>query len=429
MLRRRPGHDDSRQSLLSLSPKGFGDGRPASPRCSTASIATSPAASAATASTNCWRCWPNSSVPWPVRPTKERPAGNGNDDQARRSRSHLRSSCSRSRRSAHSQAQIRSRRQRQRDQARPDRPYSGPVSAYGTFGRASVAYFAMINEAGGINGRKINLLTSPTTASARPRPSSRRASSSNRTAYSLMFAPVGTSTNLAVRKYLNDRKVPAAPAAKRHLEIQRSEEFPVVVVGPAELRHRGARLRQAHPCHQAAGARWRSSTRTTISVRSISPASGRVWAKRARQMIVGEQSFELTDPTVESQVIALRGSGADVLLIVATQKQTVQALRKAHDLGWRPLSLIAFPAASISRTYVPAGIEASRARSPHRSSSIHRIPARRAIPPCRPTCAGWKNTIPRATSSTPCTSRPTCRGPADGRDPEALRRRRHAQDA
>src|SRR4029077_18729025 len=94
--------------------------------------------------------------------------------------------------------------------------------------------------------------------------------------------------------------------------------------------------------------------------------------ERARQMIVGEQSFELTDPTVESQVISLRGSGADVLLIVATQKQTVQALRKAHDLGWRPLSLIAFPAASITRTYIPAGIEASKGAA---SSSVFVAPA------------------------------------------------------
>src|SRR6185437_10931387 len=75
--------------------------------------------------------------------------------------------------------------------------------------------------------------------------------------------------------------------------------------------------------------------------------------------VVGEQSFEVTDPTVESQIITLRGSGADVLLIVATQKQTVQALRKAQDLGWKPLPLIAFPAASITRTYVPAGLDAS----------------------------------------------------------------------
>ncbi|HET6196508.1 MAG TPA: ABC transporter substrate-binding protein, partial [Acetobacteraceae bacterium] len=79
----------------------------------------------------------------------------------------------------------------------------------------------------------------------------------------------------------------------------------------------------------------------------------------AKAMLVGEQSFEVTDPTVESQVIALRGSGADVLVIVATQKQTVQALRKAQDIGWKPLSLIAFPAASITRTYVPAGLDAS----------------------------------------------------------------------
>jgi len=80
---------------------------------------------------------------------------------------------------------------------------------------------------------------------------------------------------------------------------------------------------------------------------------------RIDAMLVGEQSFEVTDPTVESQVIALRSSGANILAIAATQKQTVQAMRKARDLAWMPLMLVAFPAASITRTYIPAGLDAS----------------------------------------------------------------------
>ena len=77
-------------------------------------------------------------------------------------------------------------------------------------------------------------------------------------------------------------------------------------------------------------------------------------------MLVSAQSFELSDPTVDSQVITLHGSGADALLIVATQKQTVQALRKAYELDWHPLKFVAFPAVSITRTYVPAGVDASK---------------------------------------------------------------------
>jgi branched-chain amino acid transport system substrate-binding protein len=237
-------------------------------------------------------------------------------------------------------------------------PYSGPVSAYGTFGRASVAYFAMINEAGGINGRKINLLVADDGFSP-PKTVEQVRKLVEADGVFAMFAPVGTATNIAVRKYLNDKKVPQLLLQSGISKFNDPKNFPWSLSGlpsyETEVKAFAKHILSVKPDSKVAilyqnddfGKEYLSGLRDGLGA-------------RAKHMIVAEQSFELTDPTVESQVIGLRGSGADVLLIVATQKQTVQALRKAHDLDWHPLSLIAFPAASITRTYVPAGIEASK---------------------------------------------------------------------
>jgi branched-chain amino acid transport system substrate-binding protein len=234
-------------------------------------------------------------------------------------------------------------------------PYSGPVSAYGTFGRASVAYFAMINEQGGVNGRKITLLTADDGFSP-PKAVEQVRKLVEADGVFAMFAPVGTATNVAVRKYLNDRKVP-----QLFLQSGISKDpknFPWSLSGlpnyETEVKAFAKHILAVRPQGKVA-ILYQNDDFGKEYLAGLKEGLG----ARAKEMMAGEQSFELTDPTVESQVIALRGSGADVLLIVATQKQTVQALRKAYDLGWRPLSLIAFPAASITRTYVPAGIEAS----------------------------------------------------------------------
>jgi ABC-type branched-subunit amino acid transport system substrate-binding protein len=237
-------------------------------------------------------------------------------------------------------------------------PYSGPVSAYGTFGRASVAYFAMINEAGGVNGRKINLLVADDGFSP-PKAVEQVRKLVEADGVFAMFAPVGTATNIAIRKYLNDRKVPQLLLQSGISKFNDPKNYPWSLSGlpsyETEVKAFAKHILAAKPQGKVA-ILYQNDDFGKEYLHGLKEGLG----TRAKQMIVGEQSFELTDPTVESQVISLRGTGADVLLIVATQKQTVQALRKAHDLDWRPLPLIAFPAASITRTYIPAGIEASK---------------------------------------------------------------------
>ena len=237
-------------------------------------------------------------------------------------------------------------------------PYSGPVSAYGTFGRASVAYFAMINEAGGVNGRKINLLTADDGFSP-PKTVEQTRKLVEADGVFALFAPVGTSTGLAVRKYLNDKKVPQLLLQSGIAKFNDPKTYPWSLSGlpnyETEVKAFAKHILATKPQGKVA-ILYQNDDFGKEYLAGLKEGLG----APAKEMMVGEQSFELTDPTVESQVINLRGTGADVLLIVATQKQTVQALRKAHDLDWHPLSLIAFPAASITRTYIPAGIEASK---------------------------------------------------------------------
>ena len=237
-------------------------------------------------------------------------------------------------------------------------PYSGPVSAYGTFGRASVAYFAMINDAGGINGRKITLVTADDGFSP-PKAVEQTRKLVESDGVFAMFAPVGTSPQLAVRKYLNDKKVPQLFLQSGISKFNDPKNFPWSLSGlpnyDTEVRAFAKYVQANKPAAKVA-ILYQNDDFGKEYLAGLQDELG----KRGSAKVVSTQSFELTDPTVESQVISLRASGADVLLIVATQKQTVQALRKAQDLGWHPLSLIAFPAASVSRTYVPAGVEAAK---------------------------------------------------------------------
>lgn len=237
-------------------------------------------------------------------------------------------------------------------------PYSGPLSAYSTFGRASLAYFAMINEQGGVNGRKISLITADDGFSP-PRTVEQVRKLVEADGVFALHAPVGSPTNLSVRKYLNERKVPQLWLQSGVSKFNDPKNFPWSLSGlpnyDTEVRAFAKHILAAKPNGKVA-ILYQNDDFGKEYLAGLKAGLG----AHAKAMMVGEQSFEVTDPTVESQVIALRGTGADVLVIVATQKQTVQALRKAQDLGWKPLPLIAFPAASITRTYVPAGLDASK---------------------------------------------------------------------
>lgn len=236
--------------------------------------------------------------------------------------------------------------------------YSGPVSAYGTLGRASIAYFAMVNDNGGVNGRRIELISADDGFSP-PKTVEQTRKLVEADGVFAIFSPLGTSTGLAVRKYLNSRHVPQLLVQSGIAKFNDPKEYPWTLPGlpnyDTEVKAFAKHILSVRP-HGKVAILYQNDDFGKEYLAGLQSGLG----ARAKEMLVGEQSFEISDPTVESQIIALRGSGADTLVIVATQKQTVQALRKARDLDWHPLTLIAFPAASIARTYIPAGLDASR---------------------------------------------------------------------
>jgi branched-chain amino acid transport system substrate-binding protein len=237
-------------------------------------------------------------------------------------------------------------------------PYSGPVSSYGTFGKASLAYFAMINENGGVNGRRIKLITVDDGFSP-PKTVEQTRKLVEADNVFFLYAPVGTAPNLAIKQYMNDNKVPQLFLQSGLPTWNDPKHFPWSM---SALPNYATEVR--------AFAKYILDTRpdAKIAILYQNDDFGREYlngmraglGSRADKMILSAQSFELSDPTVDSQVINLRASGADVFLVAATQKQTIQALRKTNELDWHPLKLIAFPAAIVTKTYLPAGIEASK---------------------------------------------------------------------
>jgi branched-chain amino acid transport system substrate-binding protein len=236
-------------------------------------------------------------------------------------------------------------------------PYSGPASGFGVNGRAQAAYYKMLNEQGGVNGRKINFVSlddgySPPKAVELVRRLVEQEEVLG------MFGTLGTPTNAAAQKYLNEHKVP---------------QF-FVFSGVA-------RFRDPRTSPWTIGADLDFISETTVFARYIlaQKPDGKIavlyqnddYGKDhlaglraglgidAASRIVKAASYEVTDATVESQIIELKEAGADVLVTAAIPKFAAQAIRKMHQVGWKPLHLLAFPAATIPGTFKPAGLDAS----------------------------------------------------------------------
>jgi ABC-type branched-subunit amino acid transport system substrate-binding protein len=238
-------------------------------------------------------------------------------------------------------------------------PYSGPASAYGVYGTAQSAYFQMINEQGGINGRKVNLISldngySPPKAVEQTR---KLVEEDNVLA---IAGSVGTAPNTAVQKYLNSKKVPNLFLTSGADRFNDPRNYPWVVP-----------LYPTYPGQGEIFAKYILTNRPNakIGVLFINDDLGKDFLRglkqglgdRAKTMIVREVSNELTDPNVDSQVIDLKGAGADTLVNFTTSKFAAQAIRKAHDIGWRPaLHILASVSAAIGGTLLPAGAEASK---------------------------------------------------------------------
>jgi ABC-type branched-subunit amino acid transport system substrate-binding protein len=233
-------------------------------------------------------------------------------------------------------------------------PYSGPASAFSSYGRAMAGYFQMLNENGGINGRKIEL-TSLDNAYSPPKALEQTRRLVEDIGVLADAGTVGTVPNIATQKYLNQNKVPQLDASAGGKRFNDPKNFPwTVPLYPAfemEGRTFGAYILKALPDARIA-VLYQNDDYGKDFLIGLKSALG-----AAADKIVAEASYELTDPTIDSQIVKLKSSDAGVLLYFTTPKFTAQGLRKVHELGWQPVQFLVSPTNSVNGVIKPAGFE------------------------------------------------------------------------
>jgi branched-chain amino acid transport system substrate-binding protein len=237
-------------------------------------------------------------------------------------------------------------------------PYSGPASAFGVIGRTEAAYFRMINDQGGINGRKITFISlddgyNPSKTVEQVR----RLVEQERVAF--LANTLGTPTNAAIRQYLNENKVPQLFVLSGAPMFADPQHYPWTI-GFIPSYRTEARIYARHILATKADAK--------IAVLYQNDDSGKGYlgglkdglGSDRENMIVKEASYEPSEPTVDSQVVTLHGSGANVFIIQATPKFAAQAIRKSFDLGWTGTRYLTYVSASVAAVLKPAGLEKSK---------------------------------------------------------------------
>jgi branched-chain amino acid transport system substrate-binding protein len=236
-------------------------------------------------------------------------------------------------------------------------PYSGPASAYGTIGRAESAYFKMINDQGGINGRKINVMSLDDGYSP-PKTVEQVRRLVEEEQVLLIFQGLGTAHNTAIHKYMNARKVPQLFVATGATKWGDPEHFPWTI-GWQPNYQTEAHLYAKYLLQNKPDARiavlYQNDDYGKDYLKGIHDGLG----KQAESLIVKEVSYEATDPTVDSQIVTLQASGANTFFIFATPKFAAQAIRKTYDVGWKPLTFVNNVSVSVAAVLEPAGLEKS----------------------------------------------------------------------
>ncbi|OYU98526.1 MAG: branched-chain amino acid ABC transporter substrate-binding protein, partial [Burkholderiales bacterium PBB5] len=234
--------------------------------------------------------------------------------------------------------------------------YSGPASAYGQLGRAEAAYFKFLNDKGGINGRKINFISVDDGFSP-PKAVEMTRKLVEQDEVALMFGMLGTALNTATRPYLNQKKIPQLFIAAGSATFASGEKFPWTIGWQPTLMGEAAfyakNILATHP-----GAK--------IGVLYQDDDFGKELLQGLREGVAGKdsaiiatESFQATDPTVDSQLITLKGKGVDTLMLFTYAKQAAQAIRKIAELGWKPDTYLHLGSASVGATLMPAGLDKS----------------------------------------------------------------------
>jgi len=233
-------------------------------------------------------------------------------------------------------------------------PYSGPASAYSVIGKTQAAYFKKINDEGGINGRKIEFITyddgySPPKAVEQ----ARKLVESDEVL--LIFSPMGTPSNSAIQKYMNARKVPQLFPASYSAKWSDPKAYPWTMLLGTSYKTEGA-------IYSAYILREKPVAKIAILYQNDDFGKELLNGLKAGlgskvSMIVAEAPYEVADPTIDSQIVKLRHSGADVMFSFGTPKFVAQSIKKIGELGWKPMHFIPNVASSVGTVLVPAGVE------------------------------------------------------------------------
>ena len=238
-------------------------------------------------------------------------------------------------------------------------PLSGPASGLSTIAKVQIAYFKMINDQGGVNGRKINYMVLDDSYSPpKTVEQVRRLVEKDQVAF--IFSILGSATNASVRPYLNERKIPQLYTASGATAMGDHKQFPWTIGFQPSYQSEAKvyidYLKKTKPDAKLALLTGNDDAGKDY-VTGIKQALGPDLAKK---MIVAEATFESTDPNTDSQVIALRGSGADTLFVHGVSKWASLTIRKVYDIGWTPLFIISGTGTSVSGVLEPAGLEKSK---------------------------------------------------------------------
>ena len=237
-------------------------------------------------------------------------------------------------------------------------PYSGPASAYGTIGKAIGAYFKKVNDDGGINGRKINYISYDDQYSP-PKTVEMVRKLVEQDQVAFMFQTLGTPPNSAIHKYMNEKKVPHLFVATGATKWNDPKNFPWTMGYQPNYQTEG-RIYAAYMLKNMPDAK--------VGILYQNDDYGKDYLKgfedglgdAAKKLIVMKQSYEVTDPTIDSQIVNLKNSGANVFFNITIPKFAVQAIKKSYDIGWKPLHFLNNVSSSLGSVLKPAGLDASK---------------------------------------------------------------------
>jgi len=233
-------------------------------------------------------------------------------------------------------------------------PFSGPASSLGNSGKGLIAYVNSVNDRGGVNGRKINLITyddaySPPKAVEH----TRKLIESDEVAF--MFGQLGTPSNSATNKYLTGKKVPSAFITTGATKFTDTKEYPLTTTALPSYDTEG-KIYAKYFREQMPNAKVGILYQNDDFGKDFLNAMKAGYKDEAATKIIA-MPYEVSDPTVDSQVVNLKTAAPDAFLFAGTPKFAAQALRKMHEMGWKPLTVVNFVAASIGNTFAPVGLD------------------------------------------------------------------------